>query len=98
MDRPRSIGAPIPPEVFTAERQHGVVARRQLGWSAAQVKTALAAGRLHEVHRGVYAVGHRRLSMRGRWMAGVLATGGVLSHRSAAALHGIRRSTAVEVT
>jgi very-short-patch-repair endonuclease len=40
------------------------------------------------VHRGVYAVGHARLSPHGRWMAAVLAAGSdaVLSHRSAAEL------------
>ena len=41
-------------------------------------------GRLHPLYRGVYAVGHRVVSQRGRWMAATLATGGVLSHRSAA--------------
>jgi Protein of unknown function (DUF559) len=52
----------------------------------------VAAGRLTRIHRGVYAVGHARLTERGRWMAAVLAYGptAVLSHRSAAALHGIR--------
>src|SRR4051812_29727462 len=101
MDRPPSLVAPLGPEPTVAdlaERQHGVVARAQLGWSAKRVKTALAKGRLHEVHRGVYAVGHRRLTMSGHWMAAVLATGGVLSHRSAAALRGIRRSSVIEVT
>jgi very-short-patch-repair endonuclease len=46
------------------------------------------AGRLHRLHRGVYAVGHRGLSEEGRWMAAVLACGegAVLSHRSAAVL------------
>ena len=46
------------------------------------------AGRLHRVHKSVYAVGHRRLTQRGRWMAAVLAGAddAVLSHRSAAAL------------
>jgi very-short-patch-repair endonuclease len=40
----------------------------------------------------VYAVGHRVVSREGRWMAAVLAMGSeaVLSHRSAAALWGIR--------
>ena len=47
-------------------------------------------GRLHPLYRGVYAVGHRVLSQRGRWMAATLATDGVLSHRSAGALWGIR--------
>ena len=45
------------------------------------------------LHRGVYAVGHRRLTIEGRWLAAVLAAGpgAVLSHRDAAALHGMRR-------
>lgn len=78
-----------------AARQHGVVARRQLvefGLSAREVGYRLRIGRLHEVHRGVYAVGHARVTRRGRWMAAVLACGpgAVLSHRDAAALHGIR--------
>jgi very-short-patch-repair endonuclease len=59
-------------------------------------------GRLHPVGKGVYAVGHRRLSRQGRWLAAVLSSGpgAVLSHRSAAALWGIRDSAArpVDVT
>jgi very-short-patch-repair endonuclease len=45
----------------------------------------LKRGQLHEVFRGVYVVGVRRISRRGRWMAAVLACGdkAVLSHRSA---------------
>ena len=45
-------------------------------------------GRLHRVYRGVYAVGHPRLSNEGRWMAATLACGegAALSHRSAAEL------------
>src|SRR3954451_9513663 len=52
----------------------------------------LAAGRLHVIHRGVYAVGHPRIPQEGRWLAAVLACGhgAVLSHRSAAALWGLR--------
>lgn len=48
----------------------------------------LERGQLHEVFRGVYVVGVRRISKRGRWMAAVLACGdgAVLSHRSAARL------------
>ncbi len=45
-------------------------------------------GHLIRLHRGVYAVGHDRLTVRGRWMAAVLACGpdAVLSHRAALAL------------
>jgi hypothetical protein len=45
-------------------------------------------GRLHRIHRGVYAVGHRAPSWHGRWVAAVLACGdcAVLSHHFAAAL------------
>ena len=48
----------------------------------------VAAGRLHRIHRGVYAVGHGGLTMRGRFLAAVKACGeaAVLSHMSAAAL------------
>src|SRR5918992_677381 len=78
-----------------AERQHGVVSLHQLqllGLSRAAVSKRTQNGRLIRVHRGVYAVGHGRLTPHGRWMAAVLAygDGAVLSHRSAAALHGIR--------
>jgi very-short-patch-repair endonuclease len=79
-----------------AANQHGVITSAQLrssGLSPAGVTRRIAAGRLHRIHRGVYAVGHRQLSNEGRWMAAVLACGpgAVLSHRSAAELWGIRR-------
>lgn len=78
-----------------AERQHNVISLPQLqlcGLSPSAVRQRVATGRLTRIHRGVYAVGHGRLTKRGRWMAAVLAygPGAVLSHRSAAALHGIR--------
>jgi hypothetical protein len=79
-----------------AERQHGVVARRQLlaaGLTREAVAHRIRVGRLYCLYRGVYAAGHRLLSPEARWMAAVLAAGprAVLSHRSAAALWGIRR-------
>jgi hypothetical protein len=79
-----------------AERQHGVVALSQLqslGLGRSGVSRRTAAGRLYRIHRGVYAVGRPHLTERGRWMAAALAYGprAVVSHRSAAALHGIRR-------
>jgi very-short-patch-repair endonuclease len=81
-----------------ADRQHGVVTVAQLfsaGLSETAVQRAVEAGRLHRLHRGVYAVGHRSLSWRGRWLAAVLAAGdgAVLSHRSAAALWEYLRPT-----
>jgi predicted transcriptional regulator of viral defense system len=88
-----------------AERQHGVVARRQLLATGAReeaIEVRLEAHRLHRLHRGVYAVGHRVVSREGRWMAAVLFVGpdAVLSHRSAATLWGIRGHSprAIEVT
>jgi hypothetical protein len=74
-----------------ASRQHGVVTAAQLttaGIDKDGVAWRVRAGRLHRLHRGVYAVGHRGLSWRGRWLAAVLAAGegAVLSHASAAAL------------
>lgn len=77
-----------------AEQQHGVVGRAQLkgiGLTARSIDGRLRRGRLHLVHRGVYAVGHRLLTKKGRWMAAVLACGdgAVLSHRAAGQLLGI---------
>lgn len=74
-----------------ASRQHGVVTAAQMraaGFDESAVHRALKAGRLHRLHRGVYAVGHRSLSWRGRWLAAVLAAGdgAALSHTSAVAL------------
>ena len=88
-----------------AARQHGIVARAQLvaiGLGRGAIDRRLARRRLHPVHRGVYAVGHRAISRHGRWMAAVLAAGPgtVLSHGSAAALWGIRATarTRIDVT
>ena len=88
-----------------ATRQHGVVAARQLvalGLAQQTIADWVAAGRLHRVHRGVYAVGHSVLGVRGHWTAAVLAAGpgAALSHASAAALWDLRRSAAtiIDVT
>jgi hypothetical protein len=79
-----------------AERQHGVVSRAQLvkiGVSPRTVEAWARRGRLHRIHRGVFAVGRRRLTQHGHWLAAVLACGdgAALSHRSAAALWGLAR-------
>jgi very-short-patch-repair endonuclease len=78
-----------------AERQHGLVTLSQLemlGLGRSGVSRRARNGRLHRIHRGVYAVGRPHLTQHGQWLAAVLAYGpmAVLSHRSAAALHGIR--------
>lgn len=65
------------------------------------VRDRTGSGHLLRLHRGVYAVGHVRLRREGRWMAAVLAVpGAVLSHRDAAALHGVRppHDGAIDVT
>jgi very-short-patch-repair endonuclease len=84
-----------------AGRQHGVVSRNQveeLGLSGNTVDRWRREGGLHRIHPGVYAVGHDAITVRGRWMAAVLASGpgAVLSHRSATALWGIWGSGAGE--
>ena len=80
-----------------AKRQHGVVSIRQLlgpiGYSQNAIARAVAIGRLHRLHRGVYAVGHTHLSWQGRCLAAVLACAPALaSHTSAAWLWGLLRS------
>jgi very-short-patch-repair endonuclease len=74
-----------------AERQYGLLTRAQLleaGVGAAAIRYRLETGRLHRVHRGVFAIGYRSLSPLATGMAAVLASGpdAVLSHRWAAAL------------
>jgi very-short-patch-repair endonuclease len=75
-----------------AARQYGVVALWQLPELDEEVaRKRVAVGRLHRIHQGVYAVGHPLLSEKGNLLAAVLACGpdAVLSHRSAASLHGL---------
>jgi very-short-patch-repair endonuclease len=88
-----------------AERQYGVVSfaqLRRLGFSGATIGRMARAGRLHRIHRGVYAVGHRAVKRRGRCIAAVLACGegAVLSHGAAAWLWGLAPDLAeiVDVT
>lgn len=77
-----------------ADQQHGVISRdqlRNLGMSNAGISRAVAAGRLHRVFRGTFAVGRAGLEERGRLRAAILACGAgtVISHRSAGALLGL---------
>jgi very-short-patch-repair endonuclease len=100
--RPES--APAAAIAALAEAQHGVVARAQLverGLTEPGIARWIRARRLHRLHHGVYAVGHRVLTVEGRWMAAVLAagTGAVLSHASAAAAWDLRRpGTVIDVS
>jgi hypothetical protein len=70
-----------------ATQQHGVVSTAQLlslGYSRAAVQRAVAQGRLHRLHRAVYAVGHCDLDWNSRCLAAVLACAPALaSHASA---------------
>jgi very-short-patch-repair endonuclease len=82
-----------------------VIARIQLlrvGLGRKAIDHRVKLGRLHVIHRGVYAVGHARLTIHGRWMAAVLASGegARLSYRSAGMLWVIRRTERglIEVT
>src|SRR5215211_6969495 len=90
--------------VRLAERQYGVISRRQLmalGLSAEAVDVRLEGSRLHRIYQGVYAVGQRHLRREARWMAAVLAggPGAVLSYRSAGVHWGLaHRDQVVEVT
>lgn len=88
-----------------AASQHGVVARRQLlglGLGEDAIDHRLATGRVRRLERGVYALGHAELRREGRMLAVILGAGrdAVASHRSAAAMWGLRpwSGSFVEVT
>jgi very-short-patch-repair endonuclease len=88
-----------------AARQHGVVHVGQLyalGMSRSDVSYRVGIGRLHRLHRGVYAVGHLSLTDESTFIAAVFAFGddAVLSHLPAAAVYGFLpwRGGDVEVT
>ena len=87
------IGGPDAAIARLAGHQHGVVARRQLrviGLGDDAIDHRLRHGRLHPVHRGVFAVGHTVLTRHAVFMAAVLvADGAVLCRWSAAALGGM---------
>jgi very-short-patch-repair endonuclease len=78
-----------------AARQWGVVDLddlRSCGLSFDEVKARVRNRMLFRVYRGVYAVGHPRLSLEGRFYAAVRAcgAGAVLSHYCACVLWGLR--------
>jgi predicted transcriptional regulator of viral defense system len=78
-----------------ALEQRGLVTLEQLralGIEESTIANRVAAGRMHRIHGRVLAVGHVALTIEARMLAAALACGpqAVLSHRSAAALWGIR--------
>jgi hypothetical protein len=88
-----------------AGRQRSLITRRQLlglGATVRQIETWLSAGVLFRIHHGVYALAGARQDFDFRVLAGLLAAGpqAVVSHRTAAALFGLRRVTcsSIEVT
>jgi very-short-patch-repair endonuclease len=86
-----------------ATRQHGVVSTRQLkalGYTRQAASQANGVGRLHRIHRGVYAVGHTDLDHHGAVMAQILACQpSVASHWTAAWLWGLTRTnTSIHLT
>jgi len=87
-----------------ARRQHGVVSLDdllELGLSASAVRSRVASGRLHRVHRGVFAVGPARLNRRGQLMAAVLACGrdAAVGYRCSCELHEVltRRGSIIDI-
>lgn len=88
-----------------ASRQHGVISTAQLrdcGLSSQAIHRRAQKRHLIRLHPRVYAVGHLALHPRWRDHAAVLACGpdALLSHRSAADLRAIRRTSSrrIEVT
>jgi predicted transcriptional regulator of viral defense system len=75
--------------VRVAEGQWGVIHRRQLaacGADDAMIARWIGDGRLHRLHRGVYAVGHPAIPTEGRLVAALFfgGTRATLSHDTAA--------------
>ena len=84
----------LPPDVLVARRaaeQWGIVSLHELrecGLTRSAIHVRVWNGRLHPIHRRVYAVGHDNPPLEGRFLAAVKACGprAVLSHWSAEAM------------
>jgi len=86
-------------------RHHRIVSGRQLsviGLDKSAISRRVSEGRLTQLHRGVYLVGPPPPSVRGKWLAAVIACGdgAVLSHRHGAMRWDMRRtdSASIDVT
>jgi len=87
---------PVRAVVELAAAQDGVVEHDQLlaeGFGEEWIRHKLRLGWLTIVFRGVYAVGHKRITWRGRLRAAVLTCGpgAFISHHTAGVLHGLWR-------
>jgi hypothetical protein len=79
-----------------AANQYGLATLAQLralGLDHRAVSKRVKDGRLHRIHRAVYAVGHAALAREGEWLGGVLASGegAGLAARSAVEFWGVAR-------
>ncbi len=85
-----------------ANRQHGMVRDDQLtghGLARKAIDKRVQTGRLTRLHDGIFSWGHSALIREGRWLAALWACGDgvVLSHRTAAAFHGIGKEVGADV-
>jgi very-short-patch-repair endonuclease len=81
-----------------ASQQFGVISLEQLlaiGFSLKEIRARVRRGLLHPLHRDVFAVGHTRIVPHARLVAALLTCGpsSFLSHRTAAAVWGLRELT-----
>src|SRR5215217_6855008 len=96
---------PVRALVELAATQDGVVSREQvldIGLDDDWIEHRVDVGWLQIVFRGVYAVGHKRISWHGRVRAAVLSCGpgAYISHQTAAWMHSLwrRRGALIHVT
>ena len=88
-----------------ASQQFGVISLEQLlaiGFGLKEIRARVRRGLLHPLHRDVFAVGHTRIVAHARLVAALLTCGpaSFLSHRTAAAVWGLRELTTrrIEIT
>ncbi len=72
---------------------------QQLGYSTAQIRRQVEHGLLHRLHHDVYAIGSPNVSPRAHLLAALLTVGSrsFLSHRTAAAVYGLRTVNTHEI-
>ena len=85
-------GTPLAEVLIRQERAISVAQLRAHDVSDKVIARLVNEGWLHRKHRGVYVAGSPKLTPFGAFWAGHLATGGTISHRSAAVVHQMRTS------